>query len=493
MESITYFKDTSEYEDYYHAMDWVAYTEDTNLIHIDKGKDFKYVIHAEFVIDTLKTSKIYTADLTRSAKFKITDPDGIVSVINPVENYTFTKTGTYKIDYGLYNPTKMPSGMFQNCSNLVWFKADTDIIEVEAVAVMSCSNFTGCLFGDNYPEVQVFDEPYDKNDIIFLGHVKTIDNFANNCGKVRNVYIESANIPMFGCLRASNNSLIKSVVYLGKDVDCWYYDSQHRITRRYGTLFSNEDKIIKFIIHPEHSRFIYDESVAGVLDKGVYPNQKKILFGANKEYLKIPSGYTINSYETYRGRFGIKIVDLSEYDGNTFNGFIDSRATTFILGPNINKLGKFEGGKSGTQNLIIYNKRAPMVVWGNDWDPEYGSRNHVGGYSFFQSGDNNGSLGSSNGGGYVNPDYTKRNTYILEGTSEEKATWTNQYDETVTDYWGNERPNVWAFHFTKWEDAPTAQRGDLMHTLYNGFTLHFYTQEQLDTLVNSIVQIYNNN
>jgi hypothetical protein len=50
------------------------------------------------------------------------------------------------------------------------------------------------------------------------------------------------------------------------------------------------------------------------LDKSVYPSTKKILFGANIEYLKIPSGYISSSYETYRGRTGIKVLDLSEYD-----------------------------------------------------------------------------------------------------------------------------------------------------------------------------------
>jgi hypothetical protein len=91
---------------------------------------------------------------------------------------------------------------------------------------MSCSRFTGCLFGTEYPETQVFDQPYDKNDIVFLGHVTYIDNFANNCGKVRNVYIESANIPQFGCLRSSTNTIAdKSTVYLGENVDCWYYNS----------------------------------------------------------------------------------------------------------------------------------------------------------------------------------------------------------------------------------------------------------------------------
>ncbi len=483
MESLTYFDTTQEYEEYVNILDQVAYTEDNDLVHIDKGKDFKYVIHAEFVISSTGTSKIYTADLTRSAKFKITDPDDEVSVINPTENYTFAKIGTYKIDYGLYDPTKMPTGMFSNCPNLVWFKADTDITYVESVAVISCGNFTGCLFGDEYPSTQVFEQPYDKNDIVFLGHVTYLENFANNCGKVRNVYIESANINKMGCLRASSNANIKSVVYLGQNVTA----------TRFGTLFSNGNKVVKFIVHPNNPRFIYDETVSAVLDKTVYPNTKKIIFGANTEYLKIPSGYVVNNYEAYRGRTGIKIVDLSEYNNDTFQGFIDcSGVQTMIIGPTIRYIQKFEGGKAGMQNLIIINKEAPIVYWGTDGDPWYGTENHVGDYSFFQAGDNAGSLGCSNGGWYVNPDYTVRNVYVLDGTTSEKATWTNQYDTTSTNYWGNERPNVWAFCWIKWEDAPTAQRGDLFHTQYNGFTLNYKTQQEIDQLINSLIPNNNN-
>jgi hypothetical protein len=54
-----------------------------------------------------------------------------------------------------------------------------------------------------------------------------------------------------------------------------------------------------------------------------------------------------------------------------------------IIGPNIDHIVKFEGGKSRVKNLIILRKEAPIVYWGNDGDPWYGSENHVGGYSFF--------------------------------------------------------------------------------------------------------------
>jgi hypothetical protein len=84
--------------------------------------------------------------------------------------------------------------------------------------------------------------------------------------------------------------------------------------------------------------------------------------------------------------------------------------------------------------------------------------------------------------------------YVLEGNSTEKATWTNQYDTTSTSYWGTERPNVWAFNWIEWEDAPVAQRGkDAVHTQYNGFTLNYKTQQELDDLIDTIISEYTNN
>ena len=484
MQSLTYFSDTQTYEDTQHEMDWVAYTEDTDLVHVDKGKTFKYVIHAEFNITNPGTSQICGADLLNFAKFKIEDPDQKISVINPVVSYNFEKTGTYVIHYGLFDETKMPASTFASCPNLIWFQADEDITYVGVIATYGCPRFTGCFFGGNYPEfnypeTQVFDTPYSKQDVIINNHITHIENFANECPSVRNVYIDSQEITtnVGGVLRntVTPNGMTKipSTIYIGKDVN---------IVSNYARISPNQDKVIKYIVHPEHPVLMYDETVHALILKSTYgTNRIEIVCGVNVDYLKISDPYRISSYESYRGRFSIRIVNLSEYTGQQQKGFIDcSGIETLIMGPDVNEVPVYNGGLAGVKNLIIPVKTAPILRWG---DNGIGTENTLGKYSFITAADLRGSLGSRVSS------YSDRNIYVLKGTQAEQDTWNNDFDTTTSENWGNHRPNLWGTNYvqTKWEDAPPAQRGTKTSTIFGGFTIHFLTQQEMTDLINSLI------
>lgn len=492
MQGINIFNTVDEFESYANPYDSLALTEDNQEVHLRDGRNFKYVIHAYYTVDkTVNGTIIGTdCDLTKIARIRITTPSGKHIYLNASRKYPFEELGEYTIDYGLFDTTTAPAYLLNGCttlsnglgSYLTYVQIDSDVTGFESFFISNNSKVTGAIFGnlDEYPETQVFDDPYSRNDIIIGDHVTSMGGrLCQGCPKVRNVYVGDGITSVGTLFYSTNDQSVYTALYIGRSVT--------------GCNPQMQSKIRKYIVSPENETYLLDEETGFLLDKQRFNRDgvKVILTGNNGDdrgYLYVPSGYIINGYHTFCGKWGIKVADLRDYDyaSNTdyaalgsvvsFTGFKDACYTNLIIMPRTVKyINRFNGGTSRA-NLLFFNPEPPIVDWGGDWNPFPGSSGHVYGYSFLNAGDYAGS---------VNPDYNL-NIYVLAGTAEQQAHWTDNYDQSSTEYWGTERPNRWKSATSSWDEAPSDSRGDKNHTSYNNMTLQFMTEEEL----NSTIQTY---
>ena len=513
MESLTYFTTEQAYQNYkdqgLNVYPQVAYVEDNEAnqnhpdypkVYLDE-KPYAYSIHATFNIESAGSFRIMgkATKIINFAKIRITDPDDEVIITNPIKFFNFTKVGTYTVEYAIYDfVTTLPANTFYDVSRVTYVQVDTlnagerVINKIGGGFIANCSSLTGALFGDAYPETRVFTDDsdnlidYTTDDVIIGDHITSCGALLNQCTKVKNVYIGNSCTTTGNLFRGASSD-IKTVVYFGKKL---YYSS------RPGNVFSYSNKVLKCIIHPENEHYLWDDTVNCVILKTDQPT-KRIVIGGNGDeygYMKIPSGYVIDTYETFRGRWGLKMVDLKEYDSNSFTGFIDCQnIITLVLGPNVERVEKFEGGKSNLTNFIIYAPMAPFCVWGGDWVPEWGNTTSVYSSSLFSAADWSNTTGYRNGqqGGQL---------YVLAGTEAEQNSWTGDYDMNTSkcsnpsgcqNTWGNKRPNIWKVACMRY-DSPYVQslsqsvRRSKTNTNYCGFDLTFKTEQELDTLVQTL-------
>ena len=97
----------------------------------------------------------------------------------------------------------------------------------------------------------------------------------------------------------------------------------------------------------------------------------------------------------------------------------DSRAETLILPTDVHFIPKFVAGFSYVKNFVVPAKLAPIVSWGGDYTPWYGTRQSIYDYCINLVSNCYGTFGS----GVSNK--SERNLYVLDGTSSEKASWTD--------------------------------------------------------------------
>jgi hypothetical protein len=67
--------------------------------------------------------------------------------------------------------------MFDDNITVNYIQVDPIVTKVSRLFIRHCPNLTGAMFGnlDDYPEIQVFDEPYSHNDVIIKDHISFTD------------------------------------------------------------------------------------------------------------------------------------------------------------------------------------------------------------------------------------------------------------------------------------------------------------------------------
>lgn len=493
MDSFKVFFTSKEYEDYANIKDQTAYVYQTDKVYLDEGRIFKYVIHTTYNITTPGNFRIIgsSCDLSTVARIKITNENGKFRYLGPQELASFDETGIYTIDYGIYNYSSMPANLLVGCNQLIYVQVDEEVVNITGSCIMDNSNLTGVLFGTDYPEEQVFEEPYSEQDLIIGDHVTSFTggNFCRNCRKIRNIYLGKGLITVpslfgawawYGSTSGTNFDIYpRSTVYLSENITS--YQSY------------NQDKIWDYIVHPDNPKYVADNTVRCLLDKVKLENngEKHILVGGNGSqdngYLYIPSGYIIENYEVFYGRRGLKIVDLRDYDykGSCFysplngtigvHGFRDNATIRlFILPSEMTHTKSYSDGNSGA-DWIFLNPEPPVV----SWEGGIGNMSNIFSQSLFTAGNNVGSTRSDQ----------HKHIYVLKGTQEQQDMWTADYDQTQTSYWGNSRPNRFKAATTNYEDAPEEVRGpDQSHSSYNGMILEFKTQDELNSIIQSYIE-----
>lgn len=518
MKSICKFELKQDYEDYSNEVDMLAHVLEEDKVYLRLGRHFEFCIHADFTVASNKNVQVLgeTCDLNKIAKVRITNVDTNESrVINPTKLVNFD-AGDYKLDYGVYiNDDKetytTPEYVFQECPEVTYIQVDPIVTILRRGFVGWCTNLTGIMFGEpnQYPETQVFTQPYSHNDVILNNHISFYDGsnrFLQGCTKIGNVYVGDEVTGFNSCFGIINSCMwqvhnkacetfsdtYKTEIYLGEKVET--------------VLFCNQNKINRCIISPNNNYIQYDSTVNGIIKKQLNAAGKKVIIaglgsGYPNGYLKIPSGYLLNSYTTYSGLRDIKVIDLSEYDtearcddgiiGITFTGFRDSRAETLILPTNVHFIPKFVAGFSYVKNFVVPTKLAPIVSWGGDYTPWYGTRQSIYDYCINLVSNCYGTFGSG-----VN-DKSERNLYVLDGTTDEKDSWTEQYDRTQVEDWkatdtpdpdDYDRPNMWCDLLKDYNDAgtdhvkwPTESRSP-----YRSYTINYLSQQQMANLINSL-------
>lgn len=504
MESFTYFKTVEEYEAYANPKDETAYVETTDKVYLEQGRTFKYVIHATFNVTATGSSAILGNDciLSQIARIKITSPSGKIKYLRAQKNYNFSEIGTYTIDYGIYNYNTTPSNMFISCPYLTYIQVDPDVVNVVGTFAQKDSNLTGILFGNEYPEIEVFDEPYNEQDVILGDHITSFTggNFLTQCHKIRNIYTSnniSSTPAIFGAW--TNYGVVtisdltkypRSKMYIGK--------SNTSVNQLY-----NQNKIWDFVVHPENPKYIVDSVTRSLLDKVAYETDgtKRILVGANASndngYLYIPAGYIISSYDVYCERLGVKIVDLRDYNYKTstwysnenevrVQGFRENSSLQLMILPKQSSyIGLFQDATPNI-NILSFIPEPPVSYWGNAAPGKtsqkvdgVGTANSLFSQAIGMAGNRRGSIKSS----------THKHIYVLRGTEEQQSLWTNEFDNTNTVEWGTSRPNRWHYMTSDYDTAPVESRGsDESHSAYNGMILEFKTQDELDSIIQSYIE-----
>lgn len=523
MESICTFTAKSDYESYENTKDILAQvtTSSEDKVYLKLGREYSFCIHADFVVETEKDvillgnggSANARADLTKFAKIQITNVDTEeTTVINPTR-VVHLEAGTYKIDYGIWwdgseGTYTTPAWTFRSCPEVRYIQVDPvgTKMYIHNLFAADCANLTGIMFGnpDQYPETQVFTEPYSHDDVIINDHFSFIyarysPAFLRKCPKIRNIYVADGVTYFTGCfgrhdsamgnssgnggIAFTNFSDIKTEIYLGKDVKDseLYYDSggsAHRVQLQ----FSAQDKIKRCIVSPENPYIEYDPTVHSIISTELgyrstdsqHTGQayKQIITGLGYGYpnhcLTIPAGYRIkNGYITYAELPDIHIIDMSEFndticspayyeiwywqrylDGVYFDGFRDMYNVETLILPKDTTLipSKYCNGFGGLKNLIIPREQAPVVVWSGQWG-YWGSRSEVMpcNTSSLTGGTNNQACTMGHA-----VSVEERNLYVLynggENPTEEqatkKATWTNDYDELKDSSWRTDTGEV---------------------------------------------------
>ena len=509
MKSICKFDTKQEYEDYSNEVDMLGHVIEENKVYLRLGRLFTFCIHADFTIASDKNVQLIgnDCDLTKLAKIKITNKTTQESrVINPTKLVSF-EAGDYKIDYGIYvddnkETYTTPNYLFQNCPEVTYILVDTIVTRINKYMCSICNNLTGIMFGeeDQYPETQVFSEPYSHNDVIVNGHASFVDNstnFLQRCPNIRNVYIDDDVANFTGCFGMNNSCMwggnhynnsdsVFTEVYLGKNVTT-------------GVRFCNQNKITNYVISSENPNIEFDSTVHAIVGKTLR-NGKKVIYTSigrfPNNYLEVPSGYIFNSYDAYCG-VKLDVINLYNYDtittngdgvsGIAFTGFRDVNVVTLILPRDCRYINRFAAGFGKIENLIIPSTVAPIVDWGGDYTAWYGTRESVYDYCFNLVTNCCGTLGSSVPKG-------SRNLYVLEGTQNEKDSWVEQYDRTNTTYWQNgdtginERPNMW-YDMTQvlYVDGDTIKWPVESRSPYREYVLNYQSTQDMNTLIASLI------
>lgn len=509
MKSICKFELKSEYEDYQNEVDILAHVIEENKVYLRLGRQFSFCIHGYFNVPSKKDVRVLgiNVDLANFASIKFTNLDtGEVkresSSINKIVNL---EAGSWRIDYGIYKqdsgyvtPAAMFSGWISNDNKadipeLTYIQVDPIVTKVDRSFVRECSNLTGAMFGelDVYPETEVFDTPYSHNDVIVNSYVSFVDNssinFLQGCSKIGNVYIADGVSGFNGCFGMNDmwgetydNNPVPTQVYLGKSVKAPVLP-----TTFMG--FLNQNKITKYIVNPENTEIEYDSTVQALVLKGTHTIIAGL--GLYKDgMLTIPSGYTIRGYREYEGR-GPIIVDMSEYDQHTtLQGIRDLlSAELLILPKNLTEIDMYRAGFPKVETLIVPTKVAPICKWGdgignrtNAYDYAFSTKSNISGYGL---------------GGRA--DKTKRKLYVIEGTAEEKATWTNKYDNwsnPPANTWQNgttgnwERPNLWYDLTLSYDEGDFKSLWNAASGPYQEFEIVFVPENEMDALIQTKIQ-----
>lgn len=516
MKSICKFELKSEYEDYQNEVDILAHVIEENKVYLRLGRQFSFCIHGYFNVPSNNSVIKILGDnvvLDNFAALKFTNLDtGEVKSESSSINRTATLTqGNWKIDYGLYKRDTgfyvAPASMFDNGITVNYIQVDPIVTQVSAQFIRYCPQLTGAMFGelDQYPEVEVFDQPYSRNDVI-LQNIAFTNNDSTNflggnggCPLVRNVYVGDTVTGFVGCFGHVDangktfDSSIKSQVYIGKLVQLPSTDLGSDYLN-----FINQNKITEFIVSPENPNFIYDNTVQALIRKDT-SDGKIIAAGVgtfNNDMLQIPAGYRMRNYRCYQGRAPI-IVDLSEFDDhnhtlkNKLMGIRDlNKAELVILPKNLKTIEIYHGaGLSNCESLIVPTKVAPICQWGNDGNLGDRTSAYKGAFSTQTN-------MTGNGLGHL-ADKTKRKLYVIEGTAEEKATWTNKYDNwpnPPANTWQNgttgnwERPNLWYDLTLSYDDGDFKSLWNAASGPYQEFEIIFVPENQMDALIQTKIQ-----
>lgn len=529
MKSICSFTTKSDYEEYQNEVEMLAHVVEDgveNKVYL-RDKQFSFCIHGYYHVDSKKNVRILGENVLMDnfAALKLTNlTTGEVkresNIINKIVNL---EAGDWKIDYGVYAreggiyvmPASMLSGWVENQNNtrplddLTYVQVDPIVTQVSRLSIRVCPNLTGIMFGemDDYPQTEVFGEPYSHNDVIINNHISfTGDssiNFIQGCPKIRNVYVADEVQGFNGCFGANDhwgstynhNNPVLSKVYLGKSV---------KVPSGGFMYFLNQNKITEYIVNPENNELEYDPVVQALVLKGTH-----IIVGGVGNYkngmLKIPAGYTLRNYREYEG-VGPIILDMSEYDQHTtLQGIRDLwSAELMILPKNLQRISLYRAGFPKAETIIIPTKVAPTCGWGDN--NELGNRNNVYDYAF-STVTNMASLGTS-------VPVNKRKLYVIAGTAEEQATWTNPYDNQSSRYpehpenpdhsnnvWYDGtthewcRPNLWHDLTLAWEDGDYRMRWSgepgkpaKSSGPYHEYEIIFVPENEMDTLIQTKIQ-----
>ena len=331
------------------------------------------------------------------------------------------------------------------------------------------------------------------------------------------------------------------------------------VDNNYKYVYTDEDAQEAENLTPEDSNYSKYYKKRIIDGGGVFPN----------DYLEIPNGYIIQNYYAFAGR-KIDVLNMYNFDGITnllqqdsfpfannnyfvtpqqnglcnlirasdnesqelpegfdcywynnrfhipgyyFRLFDIHYTKTIILPKNINWLGLWRfsgGGWSNIEKIIVPNSFAPIVPWGREWNPCYGTsaNNWRGlyGYCF---------LGSGDWGGAAGQTQKARTLYILKDTNNNiDSSWTNLYDRITPilsgkgvkssndslpaqygsweDNGGNVRPNAW-HDITSSENDPENSTNSVLNVrkrelkVFWEMSITALSQSEMDSLVNNIV------